>query len=545
MSERCSICGSEKYGMANKASEPEKSLSQTIINVQYINIHNASGKVDAEDSTKVRTHVMQHARRNTRHSPNLAMRPPRRSSQREIRAKATCTCGYQTAAVQMMNARPQIQTMLSAGRYDPFLRLETGTVPTRYHELVDYNVHTVWTKIRSSEFAFAYARDWLNRAARNPIVLNMVLFTALTHLESNRGPLPFSGSKENIRLEQFQYKGEALRGILDTLRNGNQLDSDELVQSMLFLGMNETQDEEDPPDWSPFSAPLRNLQWLEIYGVRKYHMAHVIAAEEIIKRRGGNRNIGAIGLPWCIACSELIACATTLDRPQHALLDPYGRDIEYRLLSTHSILADSAYESQVAAHGLSYLEAGGLHDEFINVFLRMKDYSETVQIYENSSNIPEALADNRNWVLHHLLSLPSPQHHDDMFLEDTRRMKHCYEACRLAALIYCIHVIFPTPRSLQPRQKLLSLLRPVIEEIDLLMASREMVELVLWCVVIGGIAALGQNQRPWFTGQLNILATILKIREWDEVRVIMKRFSWVDSACDVEGERLFNQMEMQ
>jgi hypothetical protein len=141
----------------------------------------------------------------------------------------------------------------------------------------------------------------LNRAARNPTVLNMVLFTALTHLESNRGPIPFSGSKEKIRLEQFQYKGEALRGLLDSLRNGNKLDSDELIQTMLFLGMNEIQDEEDPPDWSPFSAPLPNLQWLEIYGIRKYHMPHVIAAEQIVKRRGGNRNIGAIGLPWCIA----------------------------------------------------------------------------------------------------------------------------------------------------------------------------------------------------------------------------------------------------
>jgi hypothetical protein len=88
-------------------------------------------------------------------------------------------------------------------------------------------------------------------------------------------------------------------------------------------------------------------------------------------------------------------------------------------------------------------------------------------------------------------------------------------------------------------------LKPAIDEIDLLMASKEMVELVLWCVVIGGIAALGQIERPWFLRQLDFLATILRIHEWGEVKIVMKRFAWVDSACDVEGERLFDQIEMR
>ena len=59
-------------------------------------------------------------------------------------------------------------------------------------------------------------------------------------------------------------------------------------------------------------------------------------------------------------------------------------------------------------------------------------------------------------------------------------------------------MVFPTPRSLQARKKLLPLMKEAIQDIDLLMAGKEMVELLLWCVVIGGIAASGQDRGRGF-----------------------------------------------
>lgn len=218
--------------------------------------------------------------------------------------------------------------------------------------------------------------------------------------------------------------------------------------------------------------------------------------------------------------------------------------MEYRSLSTSSNTANPVHESDTMAYGLSYLQASGLYHDFINVLLKMRDYSEAVELYQDRSNFPESLADNRNWVLYHLLSLPSASEQldkDGFLLEDSERTMHCYEACRLAALMYCIHVVFPTPRSLQARRKLLPLLKEAIQGIDLLMASKEMVELVLWCVVIGGIAASGQDERPWFLRELHILSTILRLAEWSEVKVIVKRFAWVESACDSGGEALFTE----
>jgi hypothetical protein len=63
-----------------------------------------------------------------------------------------------------------------------------------------------------------------------------------------------------------------------------------------------------------------------------------------------------------------------------------------------------------------------------------------------------------------------------------------YEACRLAAIMYCIHVTFPVPRTMYARQLLLPQVEKAIAKIRLATGDRALGELVLWCVIVGGIA---------------------------------------------------------
>ena len=122
--------------------------------------------------------------------------------------------------------------------------------------------------------------------------MNILLFTASVHLETLRSP--GSLSRKKIRLEQLYHKGDALHDL-------NYRQSDDLIQNILFLAMNESR-EEEPPDPSPFvDPPLQNVQWLGVYGSRNYVMSHVNAAREMIKRRGGTRNLKTVGLPWLIS----------------------------------------------------------------------------------------------------------------------------------------------------------------------------------------------------------------------------------------------------
>ncbi|KFY94549.1 hypothetical protein V501_01903 [Pseudogymnoascus sp. VKM F-4519 (FW-2642)] len=492
LSEICPTCGLKRPGITKQFSKPVKEILQPNLDVQYVNVYSASGKVDAKDSTKVRAYVMRHFHRNIQDSWDQAMSS---DSQRAIQSGRIC-------------------------------------------------VTTVWPGLRGSSYSVAYAREWLPIAARNPVFLHVLLFAASAHLEALRGSGAYSDSKGKIRLEQLHQKGEAIRGIHDALRDGKDRESDELIQSILFLAINETKEDEEPADWSPFSPPFRSLQWLDIYGTQNYSMPHIVAVQDIIRKRGGIRNIHTIGLAWLISCSELIYCAATLSQPQHPLLDPFGQDIEFYPLATSSKPSAPKHHSDITASGLSYLQISGLCPEITDVFLKLRDYSEAIELYEGVSVLPEFMADNRNWVLHRLLSLPSASvllYQAYTLSEEFHRTMLCYEACRLAAMMYCIHVVFPTPRSLHGRKMLLPLMKEAIQRIDLLMASEELAELVLWCVVIGGIAASGQDVRSWFLIQRNILSTELRLTEWSEVKIVMRKFAWVDSACDPGGKALWNE----
>lgn len=157
----------------------------------------------------------------------------------------------------------------------------------------------LWPGLGGVDYAVAYAREWLPIASQNTAVLNSFLFTASLHLETLRGP--DSASRNRIRIEQLHHKGEAIRGINDALTDPQYCQSDELIQNMLFLAMNAIEDKEDPPDPSPFISPLQKVQWLDVYGNRSFIVSHVIAIQEMVRRRGGLRQIKSVGLPWLIS----------------------------------------------------------------------------------------------------------------------------------------------------------------------------------------------------------------------------------------------------
>jgi hypothetical protein len=63
--------------------------------------------------------------------------------------------------------------------------------------------------------------------------------------------------------------------------------SDELIENILFLSMNETGEGGEPPDPSPFvDPPLQNIQWLGVYGEQKLcHVTHKCRAGDDQTRR--------------------------------------------------------------------------------------------------------------------------------------------------------------------------------------------------------------------------------------------------------------------
>jgi hypothetical protein len=182
--------------------------------------------------------------------------------------------------------------------------------------------------------------------------------------------------------------------------------------------------------------------------------------------------------------SELIHCASTLNKPQHPLLDSFGRDIFCHRLCT----SDDASRDEAVSNGptqeFHYLQALGAHGDVVDVLLNLKDYSDAVDAYVHGASLPECIADNRNWVLYGLLHLPSvnasaPPSQIGLPSQDFHRAMLCYEACRPAAIIYCIHVTFPVPRTMYARRLLVPQVEEVIAKIRLAARHESLKELVL------------------------------------------------------------------
>jgi hypothetical protein len=118
----------------------------------------------------------------------------------------------------------------------------------------------------------------------------------------------------------------------------------------------------------------------------------------------------------------------------------------------------------------------------------------------------------------------------------------CYEACRLVAIMYCIHVTFPVLRTMYARRLLLPQMEEAIGKIQLATGDRALGELVLWCVVVGGIAASSQPERLVFAIQLFNVSTFLCFTQWSDAKVVLRKFPWVDCVCDRGGAAFWNEV---
>ena len=151
-----------------------------------------------------------------------------------------------------------------------------------------------------------------------------------------------------------------------------------------------------------------------------------------------------------------------------------------------------------------------------------------------------AMARTRTAVQQSLLLLPTAEELS-IPSSSSKRKPNIYECCRLTALIYGVAVVFPVPSSQSVLQELVRRLMTAIGVLDLGTFGVELGKVLLWMLVLGGIAALDTPERHRFASQLVWIVRRLDIDDWEGVKDVLGSFLWLDSACSPGGRLLWSE----
>ncbi|GAM43752.1 hypothetical protein TCE0_060r18818 [Talaromyces pinophilus] len=285
---------------------------------------------------------------------------------------------------------------------------------------------------------------------------------------------------------------------------------------------------------SPFLAPLRSLQWLDIYGSVSASPVHLQGLTQLIRMRGGLEMVQLPGLGAILSFFELINCSKTLSHPQFSFISLQGIDnptlSEYFMFDAKS-LKDRFVE----------LYRVGCSEEYLAILQAMRVHLLVLDRYMRGL-LPNPdlrqLSDRRNLIQHRLMSLRPTSGRDGVGV-------NLAEACRLSTIILSVGVIFPLSGHEAPFFTLANMLRAELESCGALamLPERQYTTILIWILTLGGIAAKQTPSRAWFVDKLSSVPTTLPTR-WMEVKTRLHSMLWLSGACDHAGERLWKEVEL-
>ena len=140
-----------------------------------------------------------------------------------------------------------------------------------------------------------------------------------------------------------------------------------------------------------------------------------------------------------------------------------------------------------------------------------------------------AILDTRNALQHQLLSLPLVQ--SDETAQQALAERGLYRCCWLAAVIYSNAVIFAlTPHS-GWQLTLTKRLQALLETYEYSTWSAGLDDVLLWIVVMGGLASLEGPNAAFFRDALRDILWKRGNPSWPAVMDVLTGFLWLEKAC--------------
>lgn len=256
--------------------------------------------------------------------------------------------------------------------------------------------------------------------------------------------------------------------------------------------------------YGDFDPPLASLGWLD-------HMSHLVfvdrhaeAAAKLLEPSGGLWGMQVFELAYQMQLGDLLRNSMTGTKPSFNLCKTYRHILDLQMPMYRS--AGTLLEWQISS-------------ETRDLYLDIRCYLRQVEAYMAKAQpaVPiETLVAWRNINQHRVLSL-SPDK-DQLF--------------RLTVPIFSYNVIFPIPYRDVVQHWVLELLFHVYK-------SPRTSEAALWAVVIAAMSSPDEEVFGCLLEKARRFQSALGLATWLDVKVIMTKYLWLESACNAGGEKFW------
>lgn len=198
-------------------------------------------------------------------------------------------------------------------------------------------------------------------------------------------------------------------------------------------------------------------------------------------------------------------------------------------------------------HGFNYLPEQDRDRRLWDVLLRACQFVAASDQYQRGSSSKcslSELATQSVFIQHRLLSLPVAEFEDST--SGSYEEYYRYEITRLTTLVFADLVIFPSGMPPLPRPGLANLLYETLMRyfgdvlLDRPSLDLSLQDLILWSLVLGGIAATGTGLRTWYGTRLYMHVTEHKLTK-EDVNNKIRSFLYWDYIMEDATTKLWNE----
>ncbi|KAF4764803.1 hypothetical protein HAV15_003431 [Penicillium sp. str.  len=449
----------------------------------------------------------------------------------------------QALAVIRFNDRSSPETFERnvSGVFDPFA---TYPAPRSFEpEMINlserYLTDVVWPVLAPRpRNVRTTANKWFDLSMADPALFTAFMFGSLCHLrvqwQNNWVPGTVFGQKERRALLLCEM--ESIKLINEAVRDPDRAASDAVLLSVICMAHHQAEEKSAHHHRrTPFNPPFPRLQWIDVYGCLPPNMIHIKGLLQMVKLRGGLANIHTEGLAATISFSDIMSCSVLC---VHPCFD-FWPLADCRLgLSLQELLC---FGPSDVDQGFARLQEIGATRQMAEAFQAVHTYIGIIKASPTVTHDVSLLVDQRNLTQHTLLCLAPASELHTFFSHPTHAAT--YEACRLAALIFGVGVLFPIPAQNTPLNTLARLIQSVLlqpSSTGLWTSSSTRLPLI-WVLTLGGIAANSTPERAWFASALGDITRKTGLNSWANIKSVLASMLWYDAACDTAAEALWQE----